>query len=134
MAALSPLLAILVTCGPPLTEPSSQNISGHWISPDRIGPIYDISMDVSQTEDGDVSGEWAGKASPTDAACPEGLGTNPSGRVSGTNKALGLNLAVVGAGDFQGQMISPTALRGSLFSCGVFYPITFSAVIAASGG
>ena len=134
MAALSTLLAILVTCGPPLTEPSSHNISGQWISSDRIGPIYDISMDISQTPAGDVSGKWAGKASPSNAACPGGLGTNPTGPVSGTNKALGLNLAVVGAGDFQGQVISPTALRGSVYSCGVFYPIAFSAVIAANGG
>ena len=124
--AVSFLVVALAGCGPPLTDPSSTSITGHWVSTDQVGPLSDLRMDITQQADGSIVGHWTASIFPTDVACPPGLGNNPNGTVSGTNTVLEVRLALLGAGDFQGQVDGTSTLRGSLVSCTTPYAVTFA--------
>jgi hypothetical protein len=131
-------LVLLATgCGPALTEPSSHNISGRWSTSDPIGPLTLLQMDLAESPDGTVQGNWSGSVPPPKAGTcpfPASAGANPTGPVSGTNTVLALNLSILGTGDFQGQALDDKTLRGSVFSCGIFYPVTFSLIGPVPGG
>jgi hypothetical protein len=121
------VIAVIANCGPPLTQPSSQDISGRWVTTDVIGPLSDVEMNITQRPDGTVSGQWSAKVLPTNAPCPPGLGANPTGPVNGTNTVLEVRLSLLGAGDFDGQAIAGQTLKGSFVSCST-YAVVFSFV------
>jgi hypothetical protein len=125
-----PLLVIAVVegCGPPLTQPSSHDISGRWATTDAIGTLSNVEMSITQRPDGTVSGQWSATMFPADAPCPPGLGANPSGPVNGTNTVLEVRLSLLGAGDFDGQATDSKTLRGSFVSCSSAEVIVFSFV------
>jgi hypothetical protein len=122
------LIPLTGSCGPELTQPSSLNITGVWMSSDQVGPLSDIHVSVNQHPDGTLQGSWSGKAFPSDAACPPGLGSAPTGPVSGANTVLQVQLSLLGAGDFDGQATDDSTLQGSFESCGTTYPLRFSLV------
>src|SRR5690242_11178696 len=122
------LVTAILGCGPPLSEPSSTSITGHWVSADQVGPLSDVQMDITQQADGTVQGNWSSSIFPPDPVCPPGLGSEPRGTVSGTNTVLEVRLSLVGAGDFQGQVDGTSTLRGSLLSCTNPYAVTFTLV------
>lgn len=121
------VLALTAGCGPPLTDPSSVNISGRWTSADHIGRVSDIVIDITQQSDGTIAGKWTAKSNPAVVDCPPGLGSNPTGPVSGTNTVLQVSMAILGVGDFRGQAIDGKTLKGNFVSCAI-YAATFSYV------
>ena len=129
----SALVAALVACGPPLTQPSSRSVTGRWASTDRILALSDIQLDLTQTSDGTINGTWSSKVSPPHPECPPDINDIATGPVRGRYTVLGAQLGLVGAGDFEGQSDN-TTLRGSLVSCGAIFPITFSRVNPPPGG
>lgn len=126
---VSLLAACVGSCGPELTQPSPLNISGQWTTSDQIGPLSDITVDITQHPDGTIGGSWSGAASPPDASCPPDLGAAPTGTVSGANTVLQVQLSLSGAGEFDGQATDNTTLQGSFESCGGSYPVKFSLVV-----
>ena len=124
----------MVACGPPLTDPSSLNITGSWTTSDNVGPLHDIVMNIIQIADGTIKGDWSGTLIPPDAACPAGLPASPSGPVTGSYNVVGIGLNVLGIGFFHGQKISPTEMRGDFQSCGSFYSVTFTLTSPIPGG
>jgi hypothetical protein len=126
-------LVILVACGPPLTQPSSQNITGHWASTQRFFALSDVRLDITQASDGTLGGTWSSNVSPPHPNCPPDVSDVASGPVQGTNTVLGATFGLVGAGDFQGQA-DDGALRGSFVTCGFIFPITFTRVGTAPAG
>jgi hypothetical protein len=126
-ATLAGLLLFPLTgaCGPELDEPSSRNITGHWVASAPVGALSAIEVDVTQQPTGKLTGDWSGKFA-TSATCPPGLGSDPTGPVNGTNTSLLVRFSLLGAGDFEGQAIDSETLRGGLFSCGHVYPIEFT--------
>lgn len=128
------LIVVCASCGPALTEPSAINISGRWSTSDAIGHVTQLQMDLAESPDGTVQGQWSAKLVPPDATCPPGLGSPPTGPVSGTNTVLALNLSILGTGDFQGQALDDGTLRGSVRSCEILYPVTFTLVGPVPGG
>ena len=121
------VVALVESCGPPLTQPSSLDVSGHWVTSNAIGLLSDVQVTMAQQPDGTISGGWSGKA-PANALCPPNLGLNPTGPVSGTNTVLEVRLGLVGAGDFDGQLVDSQTLKGTFDSCGIGYRIVFSLV------
>jgi hypothetical protein len=132
---LSVILAVAsASCGPPLTQPSSVNLTGRWISVDHIGPVFNLEMTITQNAAGAITGTWVSDVSPPHPACPPELSARSNGTVSGINTVVGVTLAILGTGDFQGQVSNGSTLRGSVLSCGRNYPITFSLAAAAPAG
>ena len=130
LAVLTLGLVSGIACGPELTAPSSTDISGEWTSPDVIGPVSNIQVDVVQHAGGALDGRWSGKSTAPDAVCPPELGLDPTNSVSGTNTVLEVQLQLIGIGQFEGQAVDKQTLRGSLESCGQIYPMTFSRALA----
>lgn len=122
------VVGVLEGCGPPLTQPSSQNISGRWAATKPIGPLSVVNLVLTQLPDGTVSGQWSGTVFPPNPACPPELGTTPTGPVNGTNTVLEVRLSILGLGDFAGQAIDDNTLKGSLLSCSNVYAVVFSFV------
>jgi hypothetical protein len=122
----APLVCFAIACGPELDEPSSRNISGHWISSDRAGSLSGLSLDITQQPDGTLVGRWSGVFA-IGAQCPPGLGSNPTGPLNGANTSLSVRFSMLGAGDFEGQAVDANTLRGGLISCGSSYAVAFSA-------
>jgi hypothetical protein len=120
------LLAMIPSCGPELSEPNQLDISGRWTSTDAVGTVSNISLAITQNSDGTVGGNWSARFFPPDAACPPGLKPASTGPVNGTNTVLDVRLAILGVGDFSGQLIDRQTLKGSLLSCSVVYRVTFS--------
>jgi hypothetical protein len=119
------VISVAVGCGPSLSEPSSLDLTGHWATANEIGALSDVQVDIAQQRDGSLAGQWSGKFGPPTAACPAGLGSNPTGSVQGTNTVLQVRFALLGAGDFEGQAIDGKTLKGSLTSCGKLFPVIF---------
>ena len=122
----------LVTCGPPLTDPSPDNITGHWIANTPVGAIHDLTMTIDQAANGDIGGAWSATLSPANAPCPPGLPASPNGPLTGSYTLVGIGLSITGIGFFHGQKISPTEFRGSLQSCDAILSVTFS--LSSPGG
>ena len=91
-----------------------------------IGPLTAVQMTVTQQSDGTIAGQWSATVFPPIPACPSGLNTDPSGPVTGNNTVLEARLSLLGAGDFDGQVINDQTLKGSFISCEHTYPIVFS--------
>lgn len=122
------LILAFIACGPPLTQPSSLDLTGRWTSADHIGPVFNLEVVIRQNPDGTMTGTWAGDVSPPQPACPPDLGASPVGTVSGSNTVVGVLFSLLGIGDFQGQAVDSTTLKGSFESCGSTYSVTLSLV------
>lgn len=90
-------------------------------------------MDINQQADGSVTGTYSSLVSPPHPGCPPDVSDQANGTVDGTNTVLGIILNLKGVGDFQGQ-VDGTVISGSLFSCGFYYPVSFSLVGAVPTG
>jgi hypothetical protein len=91
-----------------------------------VGPLSGLVVDLTQAANGTLSGQWSAQVSPPNPACPPGLGSNPTGSVSGSNTVLEVRLSLLGAGDFDGQLIDSHTLSGAFVSCESGYAVTFS--------
>jgi len=128
------LVLVFAACGPPLTQPSSLNLTGLWTSADQIGPVFNLEVVIRQNPDGTIVGTWASDISPPHPACPPDLGDRAVGTVGGTNTVIGVGLSLLGVGDFQGQAINSATLKGSFVSCETTYPVTLSLAGPAPAG
>lgn len=113
------VLALLVfglvsACGPELTEPSSKDISGTWLSPDTAAGATNFRLQLSQADDGEIAGTWVATGVATNGACPPLLGCSPSNSVAGSNTVFQVFLDFVGLGLFSGQVEPDGRIRGSL--------------------
>ncbi len=117
-----------------MSDPSPLNITGRWISDAQVGPITEIVMDIKQAANGDVSGNWSGKAVASGIPCWSSLGTTPSGSVAGNYTQIRIAVTVEAVGVFQGQKISPSEIRGTFDACATVYNALFTLVNAPSGG
>ena len=128
------LVVAFAACGPPLTQPSSLDLTGLWTSGDQMGPVFNLEVVIRQNPDGTIVGTWASDISPPHPACPPDLGDRAVGTLGGTNTVIGVGLSLVGAGDFQGQAINSTTLKGSFVSCETTYAVTLSLAGPAPAG
>jgi hypothetical protein len=119
------LLVVFTACGPPLTQPSSVNLTGHWTSTDHIGQVFNLDVILVQNADGTITGTWVSDVALPLPVCPPELSARSNGPVKGNNTVIGVTLSVLGIGDFQGQAIGSSTLRGSILSCGL-YPVTWT--------
>jgi hypothetical protein len=124
VAAAVAILAVPAACGPELDAPSSEDISGHWSASTALGALSAVEMDLTQQANGTITGDWSGKFS-TSGKCPPGLGSDPTGPVKGSNTSLLVRFSLLGAGDFEGQVIDRNTLRGGFASCSRVFPIEF---------
>jgi hypothetical protein len=128
------LVVVFAACGPPLTEPSAVDLTGRWTSVDHVGPVFNFEMIIHQSSDGTIVGTYSSDVSPPHPPCPPDISDKAVGTVDGNNAIIGVQLSLKGVGDFQGQVVSDSTLRGSFQSCGNDYAVTFSLAGPAPAG
>jgi hypothetical protein len=109
-----------------LSEPSPLNLSGRWTSTDPLGTLSNLEVIINQTPDGMLTGTWSSDVSPPHPSCPPDVSDKGAGTIGGSNTVVGVQFALLGAGDFQGQIVDSAHMRGSLMSCGVIWTVSFS--------
>ena len=103
-------------CGPELTTPGSVDVSGTWFGAGPAAGLSDITMVLTQTSDGHVSGTFTATGTSGPQVCPTTGPCTLSSTINGANTVLQVNLILKDAGTFTGQIITPTHLRGTMTS------------------
>ena len=93
-------VATLSSCGPDLLQPADSSVTGSWVLTGLIPNLSEIKVEMEQKANGRIEGNWTG--------------VGGSGPVKGLNSTLQVYIEIVGAGDFTGQLVTPTRLRGSI--------------------
>jgi hypothetical protein len=103
-------------CGPELTTPGSVDISGTWFGAGPAAGLSNITMVLTQTSDGHVSGTFTATGTSGPQVCPATGPCTLSSTIFGENTVLQVNLLLKDAASFTGQVITPTHLRGTMTS------------------
>ena len=130
---LTALLVGSASCGPELTSPGSTDLTGPWQSPGPAAGLTAITMVLTQSADGSLSGTYHATGSPGTQFCPA---TGPcliSGTLSGSNTVLQVFFELKDAGQFSGQVIDAGTLKGTMVRIGAVGPIVFTRVVTATG-
>lgn len=104
----------LGSCGPSLTTPSGTNISGAWFSPGPAAGMTNISISLTQSSTGALTGTYTAIGTPNLQFCPATGPCAISGTIDGSNTVLQIFFYMKDAGTFTGQAIGAATLRGAM--------------------
>ena len=116
----------LGACGPPLTTPSSTDISGTWISPGPAAGMTNMSITIKQAADGSLTGTYTAIGTIPLQFCPAIPPCAISGTVSGINTVLQVYFYMSDAGTFTGQVSGPATLKGAMQRISTTEPVQFT--------
>jgi hypothetical protein len=116
----------LASCGPPLTTPSSTNISGTWVSPGPAAGMTNMSVTLTQAADGSLTGAYTAIGTNGLQICPATPPCAISSTVSGVNTVLQVFFNMKDAGIFTGQVIAPGVLKGAMQSTSTTEAVQFT--------
>lgn len=120
--ALATMLAGTSACSKDANAPdASTNLSGHWISVDTVDVFTGFDVVVTQAETGIIKGNWVGTTRIINGKCDAEYGCAPRNIVSGTNLSLRVDLEILGAGSFTGQLATKELIQGQIIRFGVLY-------------
>lgn len=107
------VLLVLMACGPEPTEPASTSLAGTWVSNANMFGLSNMRMTIVQEPRGIVSGGWTATGIGPAGGCPEvGVACAAFGYVIGRNLVAHVQIELVGAGQFEGNLVEPQKLRG----------------------
>ena len=106
---------ISIACAPEPTEPAKTSLAGKWSSNASISGLSNVRLTLVQEPAGIVSGGWTATGIGPAGDCPEvGVACAASGFVIGRNLVAHVEIVLLKAGLFQGNLIEPQRLRGAL--------------------
>ncbi len=125
--SLSVAAALLIaSCGPSLTTPSSENLTGTWRSPGPAAGMSNISITLTQAADGALTGTYTAIGTDPYQFCPATAPCAISSTVSGTNNVLQVFFYMKDAGTFTGQVTEPGTLKGAMQRIGTTETVVFT--------
>lgn len=83
---------------------------------------------MTQNTRGLIAGKWVGTTRITNGKCDIEFGCAPSNVVSGSNLSLRVELEILGAGSFAGQMATKDRIEGKIIRFGTSYNLTLKRV------
>jgi hypothetical protein len=107
---------------------ANTSVTGHWISSDTVEVITGFDVHIVQNDVGNISGNWVGKTKITNGRCDPNLGCSPTNGVFGGNVNLRVDLEILGAGSFTGQLVTRDELKGRMIRFGLPYDLTLHKV------
>jgi hypothetical protein len=112
------LLAIgslaIASCGPALTTPSSNDITGTWVSPGPAAGMTSMSLTLTQAADGSLTGTYSAIGTDPLQFCPATPPCAITSTVSGVNTVLQVFFYMKDAGTFTGQVTGPGTMKGAM--------------------
>ncbi len=119
---LTALAVLTLGCSKDSNAPdATTQLTGHWISADTVEVFTAFDIRMVQNENGIVRGNWVGKTRITNGKCDFTFGCAPANSVTGSNLSLRIDLEILGAGSFTGQLVSKDVIQGQIVRFGVFY-------------
>jgi hypothetical protein len=119
------LIVTVAACGPEPNTPSDESLAGVWISSAHLYSLSNFRMTLIQEPKGIVSGTWTAKGDGGNGGCLPATPCNATGNVIGLNTVAQVEIALIGAGRFEGALLEQNRLRG-IFAVGASYDtITF---------
>jgi hypothetical protein len=104
-----------VSCGPELNSPASSDVSGTWFAPGPVAGLTNITVVLTQTPDGAITGTYTATGTPNLQFCPLSGPCVISGVIiNGTNTVFQVFFELKDAGQFTGQLIDANILKGSM--------------------
>lgn len=119
------VLLIAAACAPEPTAPAKTSLAGVWTANAHLYTLSDIRLDLVQEPGGIVSGTWSAKGDGGRGGCLDNIPCDASGDLIGTNTVSQVELAMIGAGKFEGTLVEPTRMRGIFLVGESFDTITF---------
>jgi hypothetical protein len=106
-------LLLFSACGPEPTEPAKTSLAGTWSSNANLFGLSNMRMTMVQEPKGIVSGGWTATRIGPAGECPVvGVACAAFGDVIGRNLVAHVQIELVGAGQFEGNLVKPETLRG----------------------
>jgi hypothetical protein len=125
IAALAGAIAT-VSCGPELTAPASTDVSGTWFAAGPAAGLTNVTMTLIQNSDGTISGTYTATGTPNLQFCPATGPCAISGTISGVNSVFQVFFELRDAGQFTGQLIDGSTLKGAMNRIDSTEPIQFA--------
>ena len=100
---------------------ANTSLTGHWITSDTVEVFTGFDVHVVQNPNGSLSGSWVGKTRITNGKCDATFGCAPTNTVFGSNLNLHVDLEILGAGSFTGQLATKELLEGQIIRLGTVY-------------
>jgi hypothetical protein len=120
--ALAIFLAGVSACSKDSNAPDANtNLSGHWVSSDTVDVFTSFDLVMNQTETGIIKGNWVGTTLITNGKCDLVFGCAPKNIVTGTNLSLRVDIEILGAGSFTGQLATKELIQGQIIRLGTIY-------------
>jgi len=114
------------SCGPELSAPGSGDVSGTWYAAGPAAGLTNVTIVLTQSSDGTISGTYTATGTPNLQFCPATGPCAISGTISGGNTVFQVFFELKDAGQFTGQLITGTDLKGAMNRIGSTDPITFT--------
>ena len=116
---------MLAACAPEPNSPSDESLAGVWTSSAHLYSLSNFRMTLIQEPKGIVSGSWTAKGDGGNGGCLPATPCDAAGNVIGLNTVAQVEIALLGAGRFEGTLLEQNRLRG-VFAVGASYDtITF---------
>ena len=125
IAAVAGAIATL-SCGPELTAPASTDVSGTWFAAGPAAGLTNVTINLTQGSDGTISGTYTATGNPNLQFCPATGPCAISGTISGSNSVFQVFFELQNAGQFTGQLIDGSTLKGAMNRIDVTQPIQFA--------
>lgn len=120
--ALAFFLASVTGCSKDSNAPdATTNLSGHWVSSDTVDVFTSFDLVMNQSETGIIKGNWVGTTLITNGKCDVEFGCAPKNIVTGTNLSLRVDIEILGAGSFTGQLATKELIQGQIIRLGTIY-------------
>jgi len=119
------LVSVTVSCGPPLTDPATSNVSGTWFAAGPAAGFTNITVTLIQSPDGTISGTYSATSDPALQLCSPNP-CNISSTITGANTVFQVFLDLNGAAQFTGQLLQGGKLKGAMSRVDLTQPIEFT--------
>ena len=116
------LTIALAGCAPEPNAPSDESLAGVWTSSAHLYSLSNFRMTLVQEPKGIVSGTWTANGDGGNGGCKPATPCLATGNVIGRNTVAQVEIALIGAGRFEGALLEQNQLRG-IFAVGVNYDI-----------
>jgi len=119
------VLLVSACADEPLT-PSNVSLIGKWEAPNwNLFFISDLKVFINQQDTGIVHGGWTAKGSGGNGGCDVGKPCDAFGNLIGRNTVSVVELEILGRGRFDGRLVKPNRLRGTMQFDQAYDTITF---------
>lgn len=112
-------------CAPEPTEPAMTDLAGTWTATTHVFALSNIKIQMIQEPLGIVSGKWFADGDGGTGGCEPKIPCKAFGELIGRNTVSQVEIELLGAGRFDGVLLTGPSLRGTFTVSSDYDSITF---------